>query len=124
MLPGSNVCVAYVDDEFSGLIPLERQGVMLAPRRHTGMTSESPERAAAILATLRLLVEAVKSSYHVEAATIEPTTDLPAAPGHVCYQVTPVFPRGEGEVRVDAEARARDLASLLSHRASGLRGRR
>ena len=116
-LPGTDLVVAYVDDEVIGLIPAGRPGLVLAPREHTETLPEVPERSAAILAPLRLLVEEVRSYYGVEEARIEPTSDTPAARGHVCYQVVPV-PSGGGEEQADPAARSALLAATLRRHAA------
>ena len=117
-LPGTDLVVAYVDDELIGLIPTERPGVLLAPREHIQTLSATPERSAAILAPLRQLVEQVQSFYGVTEATIEHTTDLPKAPGHVVYHVTPDGQGGGSPPSSDAQVRLVALAERLRRNAA------
>lgn len=119
-LPRADVVVAYVDDELIGLIPSDRPGMSLAPREHTGGLGDTVQASATILAPLRRLVEEVKSSYGVAEATIEPTTELPGAAGHVYYQVVPVL-AGEVDVPSDTSTRVAALADTLRHAAADRR---
>jgi hypothetical protein len=117
-LPGTDLVVAYVDDELIGLVPTERPGVLLAPREHIQVLPRTPEASAAILAPLRQLVEQVRSFYGVTEAKIEPTTDLPKAPGHVCFHVTPDGNGGGSPRSYDIEVRVNALAEGLRRNAA------
>lgn len=114
----AGVVIAYVDNELIGLVTPERPGLSLAPREHVARLFDVPGRSAALLASLRLLVGEVKSTYGVDEARIEPTTDLPGAAGHVCFNVVPVL-AGEVEVPSDVPTRVAALAEALRRPAAG-----
>ena len=115
-LHGTDVIVAYLDEELIALIPTERLGVLLAPREHAEALFDKPGLPATILGPLRQLVKQVKSFYGVEEARIQPITDFAGATGHLLYQVVPVL-SGE-EVRSDTMTLAAEVAETLRQHAA------
>lgn len=113
LLSRAGFLVAYIDDDVIGIVPADRPGVLVAPRRHTPDLFAEPERSAPVLAALRRMVEEVKISYGVAEATVEPITDLPAASGHVCYHVAPVAADDGTDTPFDLPTRARRVADAL-----------
>jgi len=88
------VVVAYLDDELIALVAADLPGAMLAPRSHVRGLPAQPGLAGPFLAALRKVVLEVQSLYETSGTMIEPTTDLPGAAGHVCYQVMPTIRHG------------------------------
>lgn len=111
--------VAHVDADFVALVDVTVPGVLLAPRSHVDVLATGPVRSGAILGALRRAAITVQASFGASGTSIEPTTELPGAPGHVCYRVVPVvdgvpLPPGSGP-GVDPQ----DLAAALRNAVAG-----
>lgn len=115
-MPAGRFVAAYADDELFGLVLPGRPGVLVAPRAHVSLLPAQPARAAAILATLRLVLEDVKEAYGVGEAEITPLTDLPGAAGHLCYGLAPVGLVEGAETPADPALLASRLANTLKQR--------
>jgi hypothetical protein len=83
--------VAYLDDVLVAFVDSDSASVIVAPRRHIGGLSLEPEFAGDLLGGLRNAALAVQLFYGASGATVEPTTTLPGAAGHVCYWVQPTL---------------------------------
>lgn len=83
--------VTIVDDEVVAVIDPELPGVLLAPRSHVEVLTAAPTRAGAVLGALRRAAEVVQASFGATGVTIDPTTELPDAGGHVCYRIVPTL---------------------------------
>ncbi len=91
------IAIVSRDQDVVTLVQFGVPGVFLAPRRHIATLSVLPDQSAAMLAALQRTVAEVRSSSAASGAMIEPSTDVPGAPGHVCYHVVPTLPN-EGEL--------------------------
>jgi len=83
--------VAYLDDVLVAFVDAERASVVVAPRRHIAGLSMDLEYAGELLGGLRNAALAVQLFYGASGATVEPTTTLPDAWGHVCYWIQPTL---------------------------------
>lgn len=93
--PDARWSVVYADDILVALVVPDVAGVLIAPRPHIGGLATSPELAGVLLGALRKTAIAVKTSYRTSGVTVQPITDVPGAPGHVCYHVVPTMPTSE-----------------------------
>ncbi len=107
--------VAYRDDDVMALVVPGHPGALVVPSRHVKSLSALPATSGVILAALRRAVRAVESSYQVAGVTIEPTTDVGHADGHVAYWVIPTLPATISTPDTDEQAEAVrcDLAAYL-----------
>lgn len=105
--------IVYVDDELIALLRPGLPGVLLAPRPHLEALTTLPGRGADFLAALRRIVAVVQSSYGASGAMIEPTTDVPGASGHICYQVVPSSGTGRRQGAPDPAIQATRIADAL-----------
>lgn len=81
--------VAYLDDDLVALVAPGTPGVLVAPRHHVEGLATTPTAGAVVLGALRRAASTVACSYAADGTVIEATTDLPGAPGHVCYRIVP-----------------------------------
>ncbi|MGH9088733.1 MAG: hypothetical protein ACRDYZ_11605 [Acidimicrobiales bacterium] len=114
--PAPKGTVVVVVDDLVALIEAGTPGVLVAPRSHVDGMAASPVDAGVVLGALRRAAATVQASYGVSGASIEPTTELSGAAGHVCYRVVPTV----GDLPVPAGSEQgidpQDLAAAL-HRA-------
>lgn len=79
--------IAWRDENLMALVVGGRPGVLLVPRQHMSHLDPSPS-SAILLATLRRVVQAVESWYHVS-VRVESVVEGGSAPGHVCFWAAP-----------------------------------
>ena len=111
--PAGTVVLAV--DDLVALVDEHVPGVLVAPRAHMEGLTTAPVEAGVVLGALRRVAITVQSSYGASRTSIEPTTELAGAAGHVCYRVVPVagdapMPPGSGP-GVDPQV----LAAALRH---------
>ncbi|MGH9083645.1 MAG: hypothetical protein ACRDY3_10975 [Acidimicrobiales bacterium] len=83
----SRTLIAYADDHLVAVIEHGMPGVLVAPRAHVEGLAMAPGEGGIVLGALRRAASTVRSCFGADGTTIEPTTELPGAPGHVCYRV-------------------------------------
>lgn len=114
---------AYVDEDFIVFIEPDRAGALVAPRQHIGALSVDPNVAGHVLGGLRQAALAVRGFYGVTGATVEPSTEAPGSPDHVCYRVSPTLPAGVPSSGVQGERLMSVLRDRLEPATSGPRQR-
>jgi hypothetical protein len=110
---GTDLVLAYCDDDVVVFVEPTCAGALVAPRSHAGGLAWVPGGAGPVLAALRRVSLVLQESYATSGTMIEAVADFPGAAGHVCYRVVPTAPDEPLPAGVDPRARADALAAAL-----------
>ena len=110
VLAGSPVVVAYATDDLVAVAARDGSWMLIASRSHSGRLAAEPREAGILLGALRRAATEVAASAGASRYRVDPVSDVPEAPGHVCYRVQPEPGGPAGATAIDVERLTAALA--------------
>jgi hypothetical protein len=112
--PPAGPRAVHADDAVIAFAEPDMNGVLIAPRRHIESLSTTTELAGDVLAGVRRAAVAVQVFYGASGVSVEPTSDFPGAPGHVCFRILPTLPARLGAGAAQLEMFVSVLRGVLT----------
>lgn len=101
VLTGVPVVVTYVTDDLVAVAAGDDSWVLVASRSHRDRLPSEPREAGVLLSALRRAATEVAGARGGRGYQVDPVSDVPEAPGHVCYRVEATARTVQGASTID-----------------------